>query len=181
MSATNGLTAASMIIGAVSTLALSVPAAAQTVLVRGESAPSPIADALHARAEALYTIPARYEDAARLLVRAANAREDADVLAVKELITAAKLYSYANAPRNARSTMKIAAQRALEFGDVGTSAHTYIDAAFLAIRQKDWEDVADLVVRAQRLAAARHLNDEERDGILQRITPVRVALRTSGR
>ena len=181
MSAKNGHATAAMIIAAASTIALPASATAQAVTVRGESASNPVADALHARAEALYTIPARYADAARLLVRAANAREHTDVLAVKELITAAKLYSYANAPRSARSTMKIAAQRALEFGDVATSAHTYIDAAFLAIPQKDWGDVADLVVRAQRLAAAPHLNDDERVGILQRITPVRIALRTAGR
>jgi hypothetical protein len=77
--------------------------------------------------------------------------------------------------------MKLAAGRALEFGDVAGSAHAYVDAAFLAISQKDWTDASNLVARAQQLAEAQHLADAERDDILQRIAPVRVGLRTTGR
>jgi hypothetical protein len=134
------------------------------------------ADALHERAAALFTRPDRYTEAAVLLARAAHLRSPADPTAVSEFVVAAKLYAYADQVGIARTTMEIAAERALAHGEVARAAHVYLDAAFLAIRLKQWQRVRDLSARAERLAASPHLEAADRTGILMRINPARLAI-----
>lgn len=137
------------------------------------------ADQLHARAESLFTMPPRYPEAARLLVRAARMRSPTDEMAVRELAQAARLYAYAKHPRAARSTMEMAAQRALGIGDVARAAHIYLDAAHLAAAQGDAAGVRALATKAEQLASLRTVAAADRTRILERIVPVRVALGTT--
>lgn len=141
----------------------------------------PDAGELRARAVALFPSPPRYAEAARLLVRASNLRAETDTAAVNDLVLAAKLHAYAGQHGAARSTMERAAERALSSGDVLMAAHAYLDAAFIAIEQKDWERVKSLTSRAERLSGSPQLGAGERVSIIHRINPARlVAMAATG-
>lgn len=163
------VSATGLLIAAALTLALPDATAAQAPVGGGST--SITADVLHARAASLFETPDRYATAAQLLVRAAGEREAGDAVATKELITAAKLYSYAGRARIARSTMTQAAERALADGDVRLSAHAYVDAAILSAALQDAPGASDLLLRARRLAMATHLSANDRDAILGRLAP----------
>jgi hypothetical protein len=134
------------------------------------------AEVLHTRATELFTSPPRYAEAAALLVRAARLRDPDDRTSIHDLVVAAKLYAYAKHPRAARGTMEEAAARALQFGELDRAAHAYIDAAYIAMTQKNWNAARMLCERAERVAASPHLVQTQRDDIKARLRPALVAL-----
>jgi hypothetical protein len=167
--------------------ALAIVGAASSPAARAQSvSPTPasftpitadaaLAQALHERAAVLLTDTRRQAAAAALLVEASSLRASDDPTSVKDLLVAGKLYAYANNNRAARTTLERAAARALEFGDQVTAAHAYVDAAFIAIRQKDWETMRALTTSAERIANSPAVAAAQRADILTRINPARVA------
>jgi hypothetical protein len=138
--------------------------------------PNTVADELRTRAEALYAIPARLREAAALHEKEATVRSAADPLAVAALEQAARLHAYTGNPARGRVLMQRAAERALRSGEVLRAAHAYIDAAFLALREKDVDRAYTYTAQADLLARSRHLGEADRVGIIRRIDPARAQL-----
>lgn len=138
------------------------------------------AHALHEQAASLFESPTRYRDAALLLRQAAALRESLDERGTEELLLAGRLSYYATDWRTAQSTLEEGADRSLENGQLAQAAHAYIDAAFSALARRDRRATNALVRRAERLAGSPHLQPAERDKIMVRIRPVRVALAADG-
>ena len=160
-------------IAAALTLSAAAHVHAQSVaLVSMASDPAEASD-LHARATALFSQPHRSREAAILLVQASSLRASQDSTAVRDLLDAGRLFSYARDYRGARGALEHAAGRALDFGLVVTAAHAYVDAAFIAIRQKDVDAMRELTASAERLANSSHVNDAQRREIMMRINPAR--------
>ena len=128
---------------------------------------------LHARATALFAQPHRSREAAVLLVQAASLRASQDSTAVRDLLDAGRLFAYAKDYRGARGALEHAAARALDFGLVVTAAHAYVDAAFIAVRQKDVDAMRELTSSAERLANSTHVDANQRREIMMRINPER--------
>ena len=126
------------------------------------------------QAEALFEQPARYSEAAGLMVRAAQLRGPSDARAIKELTFAGKLYAYTRDYVQARTALENAAVRALALGQVVDAAHSYLDAAFMAQELADWSSVRELARRAKNLADYAHLDGAVRLDILKRIGPDRI-------
>lgn len=148
---------------------------AQTTVTSGSGAAAR-ADALHERAAGLFETPARYREAARLLREAASLREEIDDRGTAELLLAGRLSYYARDWSTAQRTFMTGGTRALENGQLYLAANAYVDAAFSALERRDQGDAFAFVGRAERLTSSDHLEHTEREKILGRIRPVRVAL-----
>jgi hypothetical protein len=138
--------------------------------------PNTVASDLRTRAEALYGSPARLREAAQLHEKEAAVRSAADPQAVVALEQAARFYAYTGDPARGRVLMQRAAERALRVGEVLRAAHAYIDAAFLALREKDVERAYAYTTQADLLARSPHLLEADRAGIVRRIDPARAQL-----
>jgi hypothetical protein len=138
--------------------------------------PNAAADRLHARAEALYGVPGKLREAASLHEREAGLRGASDLLGVAALDRAARLYAYAGNRARARGLMQKAADRALRAGEVLRAAHAYIDAAFLALADRDVARAYSLTKKADLLAHSPHLDPVDRAGIVRRIDPARAQM-----
>jgi hypothetical protein len=135
--------------------------------------PNERADQLRRDAMKHYEKVSTLSKAASLHEKEAQARLDSDPLKVEALDLAARLHSYAGNPARGTVVMEQAARGALTQGDVKRAAHAFLDAAFMALKVKDGERVAQLVHQADLLALSPLLNDGEKQSIVQRINPAR--------
>jgi hypothetical protein len=124
---------------------------------------------LETRAKSLFSSPKRYDEAAKLLLRAAETRSVGDPMRVQDVILASRLTFYRGDETKARALMVRAAEEAAATGDVITAAHAYMDAAFIAREAKETEGIGDLVRKAEMLAHSPLIGQADREGILVRI------------
>ena len=127
------------------------------------------ADRLRQQAVALYDKPTQLRRAALLHEREAAQRNPADPQLVEALDRAARLHSYKGDHARGRELMQKAARYALERGDVTRAAHAYVDAAFIALRDRDVASSKVLVERAERLASSPLLERAQKDAIARRV------------
>lgn len=168
-----GMTYTALMTGAVAALTLTTPGA-----VAAQDRPmfelpalevEALRDEAHARAEALYEAPGRWNEAGELHETAAERLPDNDAAQYFGFRQAAILYAHADAPARARRAMAKAASVAEATGDVIVAAHAWVDAAFLAIDEGYPGKRREFVRRAGNLAQSELLSDEERREILNRI------------
>jgi hypothetical protein len=107
---------------------------------------------------------------ARMHVESARQRGSSDAQTQLCLSKAAHLQYYAGNPAQARRLLIEAAEVALERGDVEFAAHSLLSAAVVAQEIRDPGVVRDLVRRAELLALAPMLTDEQRARIESRIS-----------
>jgi hypothetical protein len=142
----------------------------------GEPVAAAAADRLKAEAEALYVTPRAYKRAASLHEEEARLRPVSDPRMVEALRQSGRLYTYAGNPAKGRALMQEAAETALRRGDVLLAAHSYLDAAFLALRARDVERALTLAKSADMLSWSPLLEASDRLGIVRRIDPARAQL-----
>ena len=143
---------------------------------QGDGVSAVSADRLRAEAEALYESPRKLKRAASLHEQEARLRSENDPRMVEALRQAGRLYTYAGNPARGRVLMQEAAEHALRRGDVLLAAHSYLDAAFLALRERDVERAMTLARNADLLALSPLLEASDRLGIVRRIDPARAQL-----
>ena len=131
-------------------------------------------DPLHSLAMELYEQPERWEEAGELHERAAKALPKNDASAYFGFQRAAVLYFYAGDTARSRRAMEKAANVAEATGDVLTAAHTWVDAAFLAVAEGYAGKKREFVHNVRGLAGSELLTEADREGILARVdgTPV---------
>ncbi len=127
----------------------------------------------------LYASPGRYEEAAALYLESARLRPADDPQAIECFAMAARLLYYDGQLLRARSTMQMAAERALATGDVVRAANFYIDAAFIALEHRKTDAAWALVQRAEQLSSSPLLEAGERSAIERRIAPSRAVVATA--
>jgi len=124
---------------------------------------------LHSRAMELYDVPERWEEAGELHERAAGLLPKNDAAAYFAYHRAALLYFYAGKTPRARKAMEKAADVAEATGDVLTAAHTWVDAAFLAVAEGYAGKKREFVRAVRELADSELLDDDDRRSILARV------------
>jgi hypothetical protein len=122
----------------------------------------------HDSAVALYSQPRRAAQAARLHLKEVNFRAKGDPEAVEALVMAANLFNYAHQPISARRIMEDAADRALATGDVVVAAQAYTNAAFLAQKVGNVDEMKRLARKAILLSDSPLLMPEQRQDIRNR-------------
>ncbi len=151
-------------------LSLPVLAHAQSGVVVGGSAGGGDENpaVLERQAQALFPVPKKYGEAAKLYVRAAELRLPGDPQRVTDLMMASRL-KYYDGDGRAWTLMERAAEEAIAAGDVIGAAHAFVDASFLAQEAGENAVVLDLVERAELLTHSPLLETEQREAILARI------------
>lgn len=127
------------------------------------------ADSLHGAAITMQAQDGRLAEAARLYKEEVKLRPRDDPGAVDALLLAANLLSADNRPLEARRTLEDAGDRALGAGDVERGARAFIEAAVVADRDGNKEEVRRLAHRAELLAISPQLTPEQRQEISRRI------------
>ena len=120
------------------------------------------------RARSLFSSPARYGEAARLLLKAADQREIGDPQRVKNLSMASRLRYYRGDAEEALALMQRAAAEAMSTGDVLTAAWGYIDGAFLAQEIGQVDVAAEMLKKSERLSHSPLIAQSDRDEIRAR-------------
>jgi hypothetical protein len=111
------------------------------------------AEALEAQAAALFsTFPFQFPRIARLFEKAAHLRAEDDPLRVHDLLFAGKMYHHGRRLGESRHNLTLAAETAMRYGELVTAAHAFLDAAFVALEQKDVETANRLAKRAECLS-----------------------------
>jgi len=111
--------------------------------------------------------PDGYAEASRLYRRAAELFGEHPE-AVDAWAWAGRLSWYTGA-ETAISDFDNAGELALQFGDVGSAASSFLDAAFAAGKHGQREMAAQLVERAADLAQSPYLGDREKDRLMARV------------
>jgi len=124
---------------------------------------------LHGAAMELYETPTRWKEAAELHERAARELPKNAAAAYFGFQRAAVLYFHADETARARKSMERAADVAEATGDVFTAAHTWVDAAFLAIAEGYPGKRREYVRAARELVASELLTNADRESILARV------------
>lgn len=124
---------------------------------------------LHQQAMALYELPERWAEAGELHRSAADNLPRNDAGQFFGYSRAALLFFYAGELVDARRSMEKAARVAVATGDVLTAAHTFVDAAFIAIAEGYAGKKREFVAEARGIAASDLLTPKERAEILARI------------
>lgn len=127
------------------------------------------AAALHARAMALLPQPQHYAEAAEFLREAADLLTPADLRSAHDLMLSGQLAFYAGNLSQSRGTLERAAAIALDHGDVAMAASGDLDAAFVAMSQRQTTGARELVFRADELAQSPGLTIAQREQILKRV------------
>jgi hypothetical protein len=107
--------------------------------------------------------------ASRLYRRAAHLRDD-DPSAAKNYRMAGLLAFYSGHESDAVDDLTRAAETALEWGDLGSAARSFLDAAWVAESDGHDADAFLLAQRAERLARSPLLAAQDRADLLRRIT-----------
>jgi hypothetical protein len=158
---------------AVATMAGVAPAAALQDGGVGMIATAPAATErarqLRAEAEALYTQPRQWRKAARLLEQSAQLRGADDPEAYSCWMYAARLRASIGDYAGARLGLEKAAAHALARGAVIDAAHAYIDAAHVALQERQPQRAQQLVEQARLLASSPLLDADQADQIVARL------------
>lgn len=165
MSTRSALRAVRTVVFSAALVAAATPATAQT----NGKASSADPDALVARATAWIDDAERRDDAARLLVRAAELRPASDPRVAEELTAAARLFYYAGDAARAQRTMQRAGETALANGDVVAAANALLDVAWIARERGTSMEVRENAVRARRLMSSPLVDSRTRESVLRRI------------
>jgi tetratricopeptide (TPR) repeat protein len=128
------------------------------------------ADSLHAAALEVQNDAAGFERAARMHVAESRLRVAGDPSGTECLIWAGHLFYAAGLPLEARRTIELAGNRALENGDIERAARAYLDAAIVAQRQGQGSEVRRLAEKAALLAESPLLSAPQRESINRRIS-----------
>lgn len=126
------------------------------------------ADALEEVARTMYATPRKFQEAAQLHSRAAMIR-GADPKSVESLRSAAWLYSAARNNGLATQMMVKAGEYAAQAGRIEDAAHSYIDAALLAVADNREDKVPEILSRMRVVLSAPLLPANRRAKILERI------------
>lgn len=161
----NTLRAVRGVVFSAALIAAAMPVTAQHSATAGSAAP----DALVARATAWIDDADRRDDAARLLVEAAELRPASDPRVAEELTAAARLFFYAGDHARAQRTMERAGETALANGDVVAAAHALLDAAWIAREHGTTMKVRENALRARRLMGSPLVDQGTRESVLRRI------------
>jgi hypothetical protein len=141
-----GATALAILLGVASA------ANAQTNGSNGTTTNIPRAEALEAQAVALYpAISLDYGKVARLYDQAARLRPDDDPRRVYDLRLSGHMYQRAHKLSASLRNLTLAAETALQYGDPVTAAHAFVDAAWVAVEQRDIEEANRLAQKAECL------------------------------
>ncbi len=127
------------------------------------------AEGMEAEAKSLADRKDKWEHAAWLYRSAASLRPEGDPEAVDDLQMAGKLAWYTHDRAQALKDLELAAERAMEGGDVFTAGHLYVDAAWVATRTGQHEKARTLTRRAQLHASAPVLSEAVRSMITDRV------------
>lgn len=166
-----------MILAMAGTVALAAPANANTTTVMADMeilAPATVAppvtpDELRTQAEALFSQPKQWKRAARLLEQSAHLRAADDPDGYVCLLMAGRLRHAIGDHGAARQNLEQAAEQALSRGAVVDAANALIDAAHIAVVQKDVDAAAAFVERARLLSGSPLLTDVQRNALSRRI------------
>jgi tetratricopeptide (TPR) repeat protein len=154
-------------------VAAATPAAAVQAAAPGHEAvdrPSPArAEQLSAQAQQLLSEPRQWRRAARMLEQSAQLRPASDEQAYVVLVQAARIRMAVGDLTTAREDLKKAATHALDRGAVLDAAHALLDAAAVAVEEKQAEEAAQLAGRATLLAQSPLISEAQRVSILRRI------------
>lgn len=134
---------------------------------------------LHSRAMELYERPARWEEAGELHERAAKLLPNNAADGYFGFRRAAVLYFHAGEIARSRKAMERAAGVADATGDLLTAAHTWVDAAFLAVAEGYAGKKREFVRTVRELAASELLDKADRAAILARIDGSEVTAETA--
>ena len=134
------------------------------------------ADKVQKKAEALYENRKTLFQAAVLHEQEAAMRSDADPRKAVALDRAARLYTYSGNQTRALPLMEKSARTYLKRGDIAQAAHTFIDAAFLALAARDVSRAAKLTHEADMLLQSPLLATAAKMEIVKRIDPARATL-----
>jgi ATP/maltotriose-dependent transcriptional regulator MalT len=110
------------------------------------------AEALEAQAEARLDKVNDAARTARLYLRAAELRPANDPVRLVNLRMAGRLYMLAGEYETARQRLLVAAEAALQFGDIVNAAHLFVDAAWVAAKMGDADAVTQYAGRAECLS-----------------------------
>jgi hypothetical protein len=125
---------------------------------------------LEARAWGLRNQMNRRGQASRLLREAAELRPADDPVRVSNLREASRMSFHAGNLGQAATDAGDAARAALRQGDVLQAAHAYLDAAWMAVEAGDPARALASAEEAMILTASPLLSDEDREGIMGRVT-----------
>ena len=124
---------------------------------------------LHSRAIELYEQPERWEEAGEMHERAAKMLPKNAADSYYGFRQASVLYFHSGDDARSRKLMERAANVAEATGDVLTAAHTWVDAAFLAVAEGYAGKKREFVRNAKALADSELLTEVDRAAILHRI------------
>ena len=153
-------------------LAMPVHAAATPAHDTAVTTPKPDherAQELRVQAEALFSQPKQWRKAIRLLEESAELRDANDRGATVCLSLAGRIRSALGDYSGARQSLQKAGDHALARGSILEAAHSYLDAAHVAIREKNGQAAQELVNRALLLAESPLLTDAQRDEVTRRV------------
>lgn len=125
---------------------------------------------LEAEARALFATPARYTEAVRLFIKAADLREIGDQQRVKNFAMASRLTYYRGDINGALSLMQRAANEALSTGDVLAAAHGFMDSAYLAQEAGEAGVAGEMIKKAERLTYSPLLAQKDKEELRNRIS-----------
>jgi hypothetical protein len=125
---------------------------------------------LEARAWSLRDQMNRRGQAGRLLREAAELRPADDPAKVSNLRDASRMSFHAGNFAQAATDAGEAAKAALRQGDVLQAAHAYLDAAWMAVEAGESGRALAFAEEAMILTASPLLDDEDREGIMGRVT-----------
>ena len=134
-----------------------------------KAATKPDPSQLERQAADLYTSPKNFKRAADLLLKAADLRDVADPMKVKNQSLAARLFYYAGDKQRGMTVLEGAADHALSVGDVLVAAELYLDASYVAQELEQGEKVRELAQKTRLLMNSPLVDARERDRVLSRI------------
>ena len=149
-------------------LAVLIPAAAQAARVGGPGGPER-AHQLQVQAEALFSQPARWSKAAKLLERSAALRDASDPEAYDCLASAGRIRAALHQNDAAIRLLTRAGDNALARGDVLDAAESYVMAAHVAVAAKDLALAQQLGEKVKLLSTSPLLSAEQRVAMAARI------------
>lgn len=111
----------------------------------------------------------KIKTAAKLREKAADLRDDADVLKSASLYWAARDNYYAENTTKARDLMVRSAEKALAVGDVIGAASAFTDAAYISADLHDVVGTKNYATRARMLAGSPMLSQAQKNDVLSRL------------
>jgi hypothetical protein len=149
-------------------LGVATAANAQTNGSNGKTINIPRAEALEAQAMALFSSTS-FGKIGRLYDQAARLRPDDDPKRVHDLRSSGHMYQRAHKLSASLRNLTQAAETALQYGDLVTAAHVFVDAAWVAREQKDMEAANRLVQKAECLSRSPLISLADARGIRTRL------------